>query len=87
MATSPQASKRSDVTVDSDGNYVLLEGHRMPGWTVDALLEKGKVEEARAEMEELIMAGVNSGPGRPMTEQLFEEILANARSRAGRTNR
>jgi len=87
MATIPQSSKQPGIAVDSDGNYILPEDHKMPGWTVDALLEEGKVDEARAELEGLIMAGVDSGPGRPMTEEFFDELLARARAGAGRTNR
>ena len=79
MATIPQVSKASPITVDSEDNYVLPKGHRMPGWTVDALLEDGKVEEARAELERLVLEGVDSGPTIEVKPQFWERLHARAR--------
>lgn len=82
MATIPQTSKQSSITIDSDGNYVLPIGHRMPGWTVDALLEDGKVEEARAELERLVLEGVDSGPAIEATPEFWERLHARALGKA-----
>jgi len=79
MATIPQVSKQSGLSIDSDGNYVLPSDHRLPGWTVDALLEQGKVEEARTELERLICEGVDSGPGIEVTPEFWEELYARGR--------
>jgi len=78
MATIPRVSKESSVTVDSDGNYILPKGHRIPGWTVDALLDEGKVEEARAELERLVLEGVDSGPAIEVTHGFWERLHARA---------
>lgn len=65
--------------------YNPKPGHTLPGYTVDALLADGKVDEARDELERLLQEGIDSGPGREMNEELFQEIMAKARVRAGRT--
>ena len=82
MATAPPTK---GLEVDSDGNYVLPRGHRAPGWTVDALLEAGKVEEAGAELESLISAGVNSGPSIPMDEAFWKRLRDRGSGEAIRT--
>lgn len=82
MATIPRVSKQAGLTVDDGGNYVLPENHKMPGWTVDALLEEGKVEEAHAELERLVAEGVNSGPGIEATPEFWERLYARARGEA-----
>jgi hypothetical protein len=82
MASSPQVSKQSGLSVDRDGNYVAPKGYRMPGWTVDALLEEGKVEEARAELERLVLEGVDSGPAIEATPEFWEALHSKARAKA-----
>ena len=84
MATIPQREIQPDEEEDFDGAF---EAAKLPGHTVDALLEQGKVDEARDELELLLFEGANSGPGIPMTEALFDKIVAQARSRAGRAQR
>lgn len=86
MATAPQPNWIDQAEDDQD-IYDLPLPPNYPGSTVDALLEKGKVIEAREELERLLLEGINSGPGRPMTQDLMEEILAKARARAGQPSR
>jgi hypothetical protein len=69
MATIPQTRLR----IDDDGNYLPV-GKDYPGHTVDALLADGKIEEARAELERLILEGVDSGPGIEVTPEFWEDI-------------
>ena len=78
MATSPRSQHLDEIEEDFD---FAADGAKLPGHTVDALLVQGKVEEARAELERLIQEGIDSGPGKPMTEDLRQQILAKARSR------
>jgi hypothetical protein len=76
MATTPQVSKQPGLPVDSEGNYILPKDHKLLGWTVDALLEEGKVEEARAELERLVLEGVDSGPAIEATPEFWAELRA-----------
>jgi hypothetical protein len=69
MATTPQ----NHLPIDDEGNY-LVEDKDYPGHTVDVLLEQGKVEQARAEFERLVMEGVESGPGIEVTPEFWEEM-------------
>ncbi len=80
MATAPQPK-----WID-DEDYVK-PGHKLPGHTIDALIEEGKLDEAREELENLMLAGVDSGPGRVVTEEYAEEMVARARLRAGQATR
>ncbi len=76
MATAPRPQHlEEDFTFDAGKA-------KLPGYTVDALLAEGKIEEARAELERLVLEGIDSGPGMPMTNALFEEIITGARSRS-----
>jgi hypothetical protein len=77
MATIPQNRLR----IDKDGNYVL-NGKDYPGHTVDALLEQGKVEEARDEFERLILEGVDSGPGIEITPKFWDDLRVELKQRA-----
>jgi hypothetical protein len=52
--------------------------------TVDVLLEQGKVEEARAEFERLILEGVDSGPAIEVTAQFWDDFRAELKQRAER---
>jgi len=65
-----------------EDSYVAKPGHTLPGYTVDALLEQGKVEEAREELERLLQEGIDSGPGIEATPQFYENIRAEVRRRA-----
>jgi len=76
MATLPQSHEYDEEDFDID-----LDGSGLPGHTVDALLDQGKVEEAKAELERLLLEGLNSGSPRQMDEALFDEIVAEARAR------
>jgi hypothetical protein len=84
MASVPQGWMEED---DEGAGFEPKPGHRLPGWTVDALLEEGKIDEARAELENLIVAGVNSGPVRTMDEEWLNGMIAKAKSRARRATR
>ena len=77
MASSPQPRYRDQEFDTTNAN--------LPGYTVDALLAEGKVDEARDELERLLLHGLDSGNPRLMTEELFDEIVAKARARAGRS--
>ena len=67
MATAP----RNYLPLDDDGNYAPKDKD-YPGYTVDALLAEGKVEEARTELERLVLEGVDSGPGIEVTPQYWD---------------
>ena len=77
MATAPQVTKK--LGLDSDGSYILPSDHRLPGWTIEALLAEGKVEEARAELERLILEGIDSEPKIEVTPQFWADLRAEAR--------
>jgi ABC-type xylose transport system substrate-binding protein len=79
MATSPQPRNLDELEEDFAS---AADGAKLSGHTVDVLLAQGKIEEARAELERLIQEGIDSGPGKPMTEDLLQQVLAKARSRA-----
>ena len=82
MATAPQIAKQSGLELDIDGNDIIPADHKLPGWTVNALLDQGKVEEARAEFERLIQEGIDSGPGIEGTPQFYEDVLTEVDRRA-----
>ncbi len=80
MATAAQPQFNDD---PEDGSiYNPKPGHTLPGYTVDALLAQGKVEEARAELERLLQEGIDSGPGIEDTPQFWEDIRSEVRRRA-----
>jgi hypothetical protein len=72
MAIAPQP-QHLDEDFD-DESYTPKPGHTLPGYTVDALLEQGKVEEAREELERLCLEGVDSGEPVLMTPERWEEF-------------
>jgi hypothetical protein len=76
MSTSSGAKLEKD---ENDGEFVLPSDHRLAGWTVDALLEQGKIDEARIELERLVQQGIDSGPGIPVTPEYWEGLRAIAR--------
>ena len=39
----------------------IQPGHTLPGYTVDRLIEQGKLDEARQELERLLLEGLDSG--------------------------
>jgi hypothetical protein len=80
MATAPKAQP-----ADAEEEIVLKPGHTLPGYTVDALLAAGKVEEARGELERLLQEGIDSGLGIPMDDSLAENVMAKARARVMRS--
>jgi hypothetical protein len=80
MATIPQSNDLKHESETKDA-YELKPDHRLAGYTVDRLLEEGKIDQARDELEMLLRDGINSGPGRPMTDDLMEEIMTKARLR------
>ena len=77
MATTLQ----NHLPIDDEGNY-LVEDKDYPGHTVDVLLEQGKVEQARAEFERLVMEGVESGPGIEGTPEFWEEMRSELSRKA-----
>jgi hypothetical protein len=76
MATVPQSRLRSD----ANGNYIV-EDTDYPGHSVDALLQQGQVDEARAELERLILEGVDSGPGIKVTPKFWDDLRSQLRQR------
>jgi hypothetical protein len=82
MATLPRI--RFEVDENGEEQLVLPEDHRLPGWTVDALLKEGKVDEARNELERLILEGANSGPGIEATPAFWDELKAEVKDQARR---
>ena len=76
------AQARSQITYSEDGMLELPSDHTLPGYTVDALLSQGKIQEAREELERLVQEGVDSGPGIEATPQFWEDIRAEIRRRA-----
>ncbi len=79
MATAPQPNVPE---IDDEESYVLPPNHRLPGWTVDALLAEDKVDETRAELERLLEKGINSGLGVPMNDEFWDRLLKRAQQRA-----
>jgi hypothetical protein len=75
MGANPQRRAEQEFGAEAPG---------VPGHPVDLLVSQGRVNEARAELERLLVEGVESGSGRLMTEDLLDEIVAKARSRARR---
>jgi hypothetical protein len=81
MATAPQQKwPRNDL--ESSDLFEPKPGHTLPGYTVDALLAEGKIEEARDELERLLQEGIDSGPGIEVTPQFWEDIRAEVRRQA-----
>jgi hypothetical protein len=72
---------KSRITYSVDGSLELPEDHTLPGYTVDALLKQGKIQEARQELERLLQEGIDSGPGIEATPQFWEDIRAEVRRR------
>ena len=56
MASNPRNCAEEQDEVEEQ--YQPKPGHRLPGWTVDALLEQGQEEEAGAELERLLQEGM-----------------------------
>ena len=81
MATVPQNRLR----IDDEGNYIV-EDKEYPGYTVDVLLQQGKVEEARAEFERLCLEGLDSGEPIPMTPEKWEEFRLELHRKASLTS-
>jgi hypothetical protein len=81
MAIAPQPNWLDD-TAESGDLCNPKPGHTLPGCTVDALLEQGRVEEARAELERLVQEGIDSGPGIEVTPKFWEDIRSEVRRRA-----
>jgi hypothetical protein len=75
-------SKPVEENVELEDAYVLKPGHRLPGWTVDALLAEGKVDEARVELERLLQEGIDSGVSEEPVAEMMERLRARVRSRA-----
>lgn len=50
--------------------------HPRPGDTVDRLLEKGDKAGAKAELERLLLEGVNSGPAIEATPRFWADLRA-----------
>jgi hypothetical protein len=85
MATSPRPQHLEE-NVEEDFDFDASDS-KLPGHTVDALLIQGKVDEARDELERLLLEGLDSGNPRLMTDELLQEIVAKARAGAGRRQR
>ena len=80
MATAPQ-QKWPDNDLESGDIYEPRPGHTLPGYTVDALLAEGKVEEARAELERLLQEGIDSGISPEPPDEMMNRIRAKVRAR------
>jgi hypothetical protein len=70
-----------------DMAHTPKRSNQYPGATVDRLLEKGDVPGAKAELERLLLEGLDSGPGIEATPQFWKDLRtklhrqASARSR------
>jgi hypothetical protein len=80
MASNPRnwAEEQDEV----EEQYQPKPGHRLPGWTVDALLEQGQEEEAGAELERLLQEGIDSGHGFEATPEYFDSLRAGIAARS-----
>jgi len=74
MASSPQPHYRDEEFDTTDA--------KLPGYTVDALLADGKVDEARAELERLLQEGIDSGISPEPPADMMERLRAKVRARA-----
>jgi hypothetical protein len=80
MATSPRPQHLGeDVEEDFDFD---TSNSKLPGYTVDALLSQGKVDEARAELERLLQEGIDSGISPESPADMMKRIRAKVRTRA-----
>ena len=84
MATIPRGRNEQDA--DGEAGWELDES-RLPGFSVTALMREGNVEEARAELERLLLEGINSGPGIPVTPGFFDRKIAAAKARIAHRSR
>ncbi len=74
MASSPQPRYRDEEFDTTNAN--------LPGYTVDALLADGKVDEARKELERLLQKGIDSGLSPESPADMMERLRARVRARA-----
>ena len=56
--------------------------HRLPGYTVDVLLEQGDIPGAKAELERLLLAGMNPSNSVEATPEFFENARQKLRRKA-----
>ena len=81
MATAPQ-QKWTGNDLESGDLYEPKSGHTLPGYTVDALLAEGNVDEAREELGRLLQEGIDSGISSEPPDQMMNRIRAKVRARA-----
>jgi hypothetical protein len=74
MASSPQPHYRDEEFDTTNA--------KLPGYTVDALLAEGKVDEARDELERLLQEGIDSGVSPESAGDMMERLRAKVRARA-----
>lgn len=55
---------------------------RLPGHTVDHLLEKGDTIAAKAELEQLLLKGMNSGSAIRVAPQFWSDLRAKIKQTA-----
>ena len=55
--------------------------HKLPGYTVDVLLQRGDIAGARAELERLLLEGMDSSNSVEATPQFFENMRERLRRR------
>jgi hypothetical protein len=79
MASLPQNSES-----ELDFATPEIASAKLPGHTVHALLAQGKVDEARDELEQLLLDGHNSGPSIPATPAFWAKLRNDLRERASR---
>ncbi len=55
--------------------------HKLPGYTVDILLERGDISGAKTELERLLLEGIDSGPAIEITPEYFRSMRERLRQR------
>ncbi len=68
------AATPSRITYSEDGQIELPVDPDDPGYALDVLIREGKMEEARAELERLVLEGIDSGEPIEMTSDAWEEF-------------
>lgn len=60
--------------------------HKLPGYTVDILLERGDISGAKTELERLLLEGIDSGPAIEITPEYFQNMREKLRLREEASN-
>ncbi len=78
------AATPSRITYSEDGQIELPVDPDDPGYALDVLMREGKMEEASAELERLVLEGVDSGPAIEVTPTFWEDFKADLHRNARR---